>query len=105
MKLVYTHENKIIVENARNYLRERADIEAEMRNEFASSAVGDLSPIQTWPELWVQEKQYPVAFQLIKILQQQTTGPEWQCPDCGEWNDASFEICWNCRLEHHVATR
>jgi hypothetical protein len=21
---------------------------------------------------------------------------DWVCPDCGEKNDPSFEICWNC---------
>ncbi|TVQ56533.1 MAG: hypothetical protein EA377_02055 [Phycisphaerales bacterium] len=24
----------------------------------------------------------------------------WECPECGEPNDAGFEICWNCEGSH-----
>lgn len=24
------------------------------------------------------------------------TSPDWSCPACGETNDPSFEVCWNC---------
>jgi len=64
MKLLYTHENKIIVENVRNTLRD-AGIEPEMRNEFSSSGVGELSPIETWPELWVDDCEYVRAKDIV----------------------------------------
>lgn len=97
MKLIYTHENKIIVENTRNYLSE-CGIDSEMRNEFACGAIGDLSPIQTWPELWVSENDFTQAKKLIDSIVN-STDPSWSCTQCGEENDASFEFCWNCRCE------
>lgn len=52
MKKVFTHENRLIVFNLKNLLQEQG-IECLVKNEFASGGVGDLSPFETWPELWV----------------------------------------------------
>ena len=52
MKLVYTHPNSIVVGQARSAI-ELAGIACVVRNEYASGAIGELAPIDSWPELWV----------------------------------------------------
>ena len=98
MKLIYTHENKIIVENAKAFL-EQVDIQCVLRNEFASGGMGELSPIETWPELWVDDDVYVKAKKRIDILLDKNDGPTWQCLKCDEVNEASFELCWKCSSE------
>jgi hypothetical protein len=96
MHIVYTHENLTIVENARNFLLEHG-IESELRNRFASGGMGELSPLQTWPEVWVQIPDYERARELITQLLASGEKPPWFCSHCGEQNDGSFEICWHCQ--------
>jgi hypothetical protein len=98
MKLVYTHENKLIVENARNLLNAEG-IESVMRNEFSGGGAGDLPPSETWPELWVEESQYSQAKAIIDKFILAPAGAPWTCNVCGEMNEASFEICWKCQTE------
>lgn len=97
MKLVYTHPNPLMVENAKNICT-NAGLAVELRNQFASGGAGELAPISTWPELWVQrERDYPQA---VALIQQAFTGEEegeWTCPACGEQNSAAFELCWHCQ--------
>lgn len=96
MKKVYTNENRFLVGNARNIL-EAEGIEVTLRNEHASSAMGELSPIDTWMELWVvDEGDYDRACNILDTALSETTAPEWACDSCGEMNDASFELCWQC---------
>lgn len=99
MKLLYTHENKIIVENARNCLRS-VGIEPVIRNEFAAGGMGELSPIQTWPELWVDEASFSQATKVIEKLFGESDGSVWSCQRCGEQNEPAFEICWQCQGEN-----
>ncbi|MCE0496002.1 putative signal transducing protein [Vibrio salinus] len=103
MKLIYTHENKVIVENTRNYLQKQG-VDCELRNEFAGGAIGDLSPIQTWPELWVSDEYYDQAAELIAQLSDESGDDNWICPECGEENAPSFDFCWNCQcVSPHVS--
>ena len=97
MKLVYTHENTAIVQNARNLL-DNNDIEGILKNEFASGGAGDLVPAETWPELWVlDDEDYVNAVQLLAALSDKTNQPDWECQHCKEPNGAMFESCWNCQ--------
>ncbi|WP_022951028.1 DUF2007 domain-containing protein [Leucothrix mucor] len=99
MKLVYTHENKVLVENARNMLSLK-NIETVLKNEFASGAAGDLVPAETWPELWVlDEAHYDEAASILQVLTEKISGPDWICSHCQEPNGAAFESCWNCQTE------
>ncbi len=94
MKLIYTHQNPALAENMRNLLEE-AGIQCILRNEYASGAVGELSFVDAWPEVWIlQDSDYPRACNIIH--QTQESSIDWVCPQCGEINDASFEICWQC---------
>lgn len=99
MKKVFTHENRLIVFNIKNLLQGQ-DIDCHIKNEYSSGGVGDLSPFETWPEVWVADKNIAQAEQVINLhLKTETEGPEWRCVDCGEQNVGSFEICWNCSHE------
>ena len=65
MKQVYTHENRLLVSNARNIL-EAEGVELQVRNEYAAGAAGDLAPLDAWMELWVvNNRDYTRAHDLI----------------------------------------
>ena len=99
MKLLYTHDNALLVNNARNIV-ENAGIDVLLKNEFAAGGAGDLAPIDTWVELWVKnEKDYEKANEIIQSSILKPQGDDWFCGHCAEKNDASFEICWNCQHE------
>jgi len=98
MKLIYSHENRFLVGNAKNIL-ENENIEVILKNEFIGGAAGDLAPFDTWQELWVEDKDYAKAEKLLLPLSDNKVNTEWSCPACGEANGASFEVCWNCQTE------
>ncbi|WP_096085549.1 DUF2007 domain-containing protein [Agaribacterium haliotis] len=99
MKLLFTHENSIIVENAKNCLRE-AGIDCLLKNEFSSGAVGELAAIETWPELWVHEREFDRARHIVEALTAKSERRSWLCQSCSEENDASFDHCWNCQRDN-----
>ena len=102
MKLVYTHENKLLAENAKNIL-DLAGIESYLKNEFASGAAGDLVPSESWPEIWLlDESDYDQAIAVLSVLEKKQTEADWECMRCHESNAATFEICWNCQTEHGI---
>lgn len=99
MKLVYTHENKILVDNAKNLLSLNA-IESTMRNQFSAGAIGDLAPIEAWPELWVlRDSDVAKTKELLATLSTDSEALEWVCKHCRETNEASFESCWSCQAD------
>jgi len=99
MKLVYTHENRLLVSNAQNLL-EQANISTVLKNEYAAGAMGDIAPIDSWMELWVaDDKDHSHAMVLINTISANTDEKNWFCPQCSESNNSSFEICWQCHAE------
>ena len=96
MKAVYTHENIVLVQNAKNLL-ENNGIETVLKNEFASGGAGDLVPAETWPEICVlDESDYDAAVNLLQALSDKSMHPDWICNSCKEPNGSMFESCWNC---------
>lgn len=96
MKKIFSHENRLIVFNIKNLLEEQG-IACQIKNEFASGGVGDLSPFDTWPEVWVDDDLAEWAGQLVrKLLADELPGESWVCTHCGERNDSQFKICWKC---------
>lgn len=99
MKLVYTHPNGIVVAQARSALQ-LAGVECVLRNEFASGAMGELAPIDTWPELWVvNDRDYDRASRLLEQSRGDSPEAEWRCEKCEKDNPGTFEWCWNCGTE------
>jgi hypothetical protein len=99
MQLVYTHPALIVVSQARSEL-ERRGIKCTLRNEYAAGAIGELSPIDAWPELWVlDERDWQRAVKALEQMQTETGEADWQCGRCGNSNPATFETCWHCAAE------
>ena len=95
MKKLFSHENRMLVFNLKNLLRD-AGIDSLVKNEFSGGAVGDLAPFDTWPELWVNDSDFARAQSVLQGIEQAGEGAPWYCSGCGEHNEASFEICWSC---------
>lgn len=97
MKLVYTNENRLLVINAKNLL-EANNIQITLKNEFSHGAAGELAPQDTWVEAWVvNEADYEYALEVLQDSLRSIDLPEWLCEHCGEINEGTFEICWNCQ--------
>ncbi len=101
MKLVYTHENRFFVNNAKNIV-EAENISCFIKNEFAAGGAGDLAPLSAWLELWVfDDDDYARALDLVTVAFEATPSgsTSWLCHHCQENNEGSFEICWSCGTE------
>ncbi|MBB6520569.1 DUF2007 domain-containing protein [Pseudoteredinibacter isoporae] len=98
MKLLHTQENTFSLSNIQNLI-EAEGISTLIKNQHLGAGSGEMPHFETWPELWVHnDADYPRAKVILdKILEQQSAPAEaWNCGACGEENDASFEICWQC---------
>lgn len=79
-------------------LLEEKGIPCYVKNEFAIGAMGELSPMDVLPEVWISDSEWLLkAQQFIAEFEQQPldTSP-WICSKCGEKNAANFELCWQC---------
>lgn len=95
LKKIFTHPNGFLVMNAKNIV-ELNGISCQIRNEFSSGAVGELSYIDVWPELWVPDWYEARALKIIQGLEMDISSGAWSCCGCREENEASFECCWQC---------
>ena len=99
MKLVYTHENRLMVLNVRNILSDHG-IEVVVNKEYASSAAGGLAPSDTWPEVWiVDDDDLDSSIKIVESLDLEIKTTMWQCLECLEMNDEAFDYCWNCKSD------
>jgi len=99
MKLVYTHENRLMVLNVRNILSDYG-IDVVVNKEYASSAAGGLAPIDTWPEVWiVNDDDFDSSMNIISSLDIKLKAAMWECRECLEMNDETFDYCWKCRSD------
>jgi len=102
MKKIYTHENRFLVHNAKN-LVEQQGIEIVLKNEVAGGGLGERAAFDTWLELWViNDADYPRACEVIDSALSESDAAEWQCSQCGELNDAAFEVCWQCGTDKNL---
>jgi len=97
MVLIYSQSQLVLVINAQNLLS-RAGIKSQLKNEYLAGAAGDLSPFDTWPELWVEQADIDQARVIIDAMTCQANS-EWLCTQCGESNGGAFEQCWQCATE------
>ncbi len=79
---------------------EARGIECSVQNCFAAGGVGELSPFESWPEVWVHDNEdAAIAKRLISEWQEgfyKQEGKEWVCANCKEENHSSFDVCWKC---------
>ena len=97
MKRVFSTHNLQLAHHKKNLL-EAAGIPAAVKNEMLSSAMGELPPLETQIEVWVEEKDYERS---QTILLTPASGPNWKC-SCGETLGPQFTQCWNCEAYRPV---
>lgn len=69
-----------------------------VKNEFAQGAIGELSPLDSQPEVWLTDAEWQSKAQaLIDDFSVESTSIEnWKCANCNEQNEGNFAICWQC---------
>ena len=96
MQRVFAHDNILVVYNIKNLL-EREGIACEVRNDFSSSAAGEVPPIEVWPEIRVDSALVERANGIIDAaLHGDASATSWMCMQCSEHNAPAFELCWKC---------
>ena len=93
MKRVYSSYNLAAAHHARNVL-EAAGIRAIVRNQFLSSAMGELPPAECQPQVWVLDAADAARAEEI-LFRSEPHGEAWTCA-CGEKLGGQFTQCWNC---------
>lgn len=72
-------------------------IETHLRNEFASSVMGEVPFVEVCPQLYILDAaEEERARDLLLPFEHQPTMPDWHCGQCGFEVDAPFGQCWNC---------
>jgi hypothetical protein len=98
VKSLYTTQDLAMLSHLKNALI-ACGIHCEIRGEHLLSGVGQLPPIECWPELWVlDDAQVEEAENLLRKLLY-ITGPTsrpWICAGCKEEIQGQFTDCWNC---------
>ena len=68
VKRLYTTQDFALINHLKNMLR-ALGIDCQVRGEHLSIGMGELPPIECWPELWVcQVEQYDEAENLLRKL-------------------------------------
>ena len=103
MKKVYSHHDRFMVWQIKSLL-EAHGIPCFIKNEFAIGAVGELSPFDVLPEVWISDNEWwPKAQQFISEFESQPEeNSAWCCVQCQEYNAANFEVCWQCGTDAQV---
>jgi len=76
----------------------QAGIAARVFNEYAQGGLGEIPFTYAWPEVWVlEDRDEERARAILADYERSHSVPETRpCPDCGELNPESFELCWRC---------
>jgi hypothetical protein len=94
LKRVFSSFDRVAVHHARNLLAAEG-IRAEVRNEFLSSAMGELPPAECQAELWVLRAEDAMRAEQV-LRGPAPSGPAWNCENCGESSGPQFTQCWRC---------
>ncbi len=97
MKRVYSAEHGLMTEHIKHILEEEG-ISSMIKNQNLIGGVGELPPIECWPEVWIlEDEDYDRASHIISDLLKDSTEYQaaWVCR-CGETIEGQFTDCWNC---------
>lgn len=100
MKKVYSADNLPMSGYIKSLL-ESCEIECVLKNQNLAGAMGELPPIECWPEVWVlDDEDYDDALRIVNsaISDADSSNESWLCP-CGERIEGQFRICWACGHE------
>jgi hypothetical protein len=95
MKTVYSAPNIALVSLIRTVLEEHG-IACRLKNEFLSAGMGELPPIECWPQLCVGDDDFAEASRLVQEALKEQVSEPWRCNACGEEMEGQFGACWNC---------
>lgn len=93
MKRIYSSFNLAAVHHAKNLLAAEG-IPAVVKNEFLSSAMGDLPPAECQAELWLLDPRDAARAEQV-LFRPEPRGEDWTC-GCGERCGPQFTQCWRC---------
>jgi hypothetical protein len=106
MKRLFTATNSIDGANIEMLkgLLEEAEIHCMIRNEYLSSALGEVPFLEASPEIWILKDEDD--FKAAAILETWRTtrigaGEPWTCSECGEKIEGQFTSCWQCGNDHN----
>ena len=73
-------------------------VRARIFNANAASLAGELPIEASLPQIWVDDPADAARAKDIidTFARARPTGAPVKCPECGEENPASFDLCWNC---------
>src|SRR5690554_3081375 len=100
MKKVYSSDNMIMPGYIKSLL-ESCKIECIIRNQHLAGAIGEIPPIECWPEVWIMhDEDYAEAMDIINAVsvKEDESSPFWRCT-CGETIEGQFSACWSCGKE------
>lgn len=98
MKKLYSAQDPLMIGHLKNVL-ENQGIDCVIKNTYLAGAVGELPPIECWPELWVvDDAEYSVAEEVLEkaLAPLGSVKRPWKCTKCGEEVEGQFTECWNC---------
>jgi len=93
LKRIYSSFNLAAVHHAKNLLAAEG-IPAVVKNEFLSSAMGDLPPAECQAELWLLDPRDAARAEQV-LFRPEPQGEDWTC-GCGERCGPQFTQCWRC---------
>jgi len=102
MKTVYSASNTSFVSIFQNIL-EGHGIRCWIKNEFLSAGIGELPPIECWPQLCVDDDDFSEAKRIVSEALSVEVMTAWNCDTCGEAIEGQFTECWKCGKSRHSA--
>ena len=97
MEKIYSSENPIMAGHVKSLL-ENSGIACLIKNQNLSSGMGELPPIECWPEVWIiNDADHEAATEIVNAMMtdDQPTDSWWTCV-CGETIEGQFSTCWLC---------
>ncbi len=86
-----------MTEHIKDILQEEG-INCMIKNLNLAGALGELPPIECWPEVWVlEDDDYDRASSIVEDLIKESDEyrTSWLC-QCGEKIEGQFTECWKC---------
>ena len=98
MRLVYTHENVVVLHSVKNILSLNS-IDSFIKNEHVIPNGARHGISNMFLELWLyHDEDYDKAAAVIdREIVNPAPQPPWICASCNEENEGGFELCWACQ--------